>query len=435
MFRIILISFILIPFVLHAEMKCEAGKCQVGKCEVGKCGAALIKAAKVPKNDSNMNEDKETSSSMKCAEGKCGSGMSKVVPKKELPPKEETSGMKCEAGKCGSSMGTDKKVPSKTSSKVSNIKPTIEQLFNVRTVEVKEVQTSKKQTNYGYIVAQDSRTIDVTAWFSGYVKELYVDTLYQKVKQGQALALVYSPEVYKAKQDYLNAIRFHAKRPSLAMVRSAKTKLLLLGVSQTEILQVSKKAKISKYTTIYAPTSGWVFEKNINQGSYINDKKSLYKITDLSKVWLEAKLFQNELSAFEKFDNFTVSIKGFDKAYTAQKELLYPMIDPKEATSTLRLSIDNRDEMLKPGMYAKLHASSQKSTKLVIPRTAAMRKGGIWYVFLSTEFKGEYEPLAVELTPLDKTHFEVTKGLVLGDKVVNNALFMMDSDAQINSIY
>jgi len=433
--KIILISFILVPFVLHAEMKCEAGKCQVGKCEVGKCGAALIKAAKVPKNDNSKKENKETSSSMKCAEGKCGSSMSKDVPTKKIPVKEESSSMKCEVGKCGSSMGTKKKVPSKTSSKVSNKKPTIEQLFNVRTVEVKEVQSSKKQTNYGYIVAQDSRTIDVTAWFSGYVKELYADTLYQKVKQGQALALVYSPEVYKAKQDYLNAIRFHTKRPSVAMVRSAKTKLLLLGVSQTEILEVSKKSKISKYTTIYAPTSGWIFEKNINQGSYINNKKSLYKITDLSKVWLEAKLFQNELSAFEKFDNFSVSIKGFDKIYTAKKELLYPMIDTKEATSTLRLSIDNSDEILKPGMYAKLHASSQKSAKLVIPRTAAMRKGGIWYVFLSTEFKGEYEPLAVALTPLDKTHFEVTKGLVLGDKVVNNALFMMDSDAQINSIY
>lgn len=435
--RIILMSFMLVPFVLHAEMKCEAGKCQVGKCEVGKCGAALIKASKVPKNDSNK---KETSSSMKCAEGKCGSSMSKNVPKKQelknnTPAKEESSSMKCEAGKCGSSMGTKKKVPSKNARKVSNKKPTIEQLFNVRTVAVKEVLTSKKQTNYGYIVAQDSRTIDVTAWFSGYVKELYVDTLYQKVTRGEALALVYSPEVYKAKQDYLNAIRFHAKRPSVAMVRSAKTKLLLLGVSQTEILQVSKKAKISKYTTIYAPTSGWVFEKNINQGSYINDKKSLYKIIDLSKVWLEAKLFQNELSSFGNFDNFTVSIKGFDKVYAAKKELLYPMIDTKEATSTLRLSIDNGDEVLKPGMYAKLHASSKKSTKLVIPRTAAMRKGGIWYVFLSTEFKGEYEPLAVELTPLDKTHFEVTKGLMVGDKVVNNALFMMDSDAQINSIY
>jgi Cu(I)/Ag(I) efflux system membrane fusion protein len=419
-------------------MKCEAGKCQVGKCEVGKCGAALIKKEKVPKKIINKRDSdkKETSSSMKCAEGKCGSAMSKEIPNKGIPVKEERSSMKCEAGKCGSSMGVlDKKVPSKEPDIVSNKKPTIEQLFNVRTVEVIKLQTSQKKTNYGYIVAQDSRTIDVTAWFSGYVKELYVDTLYQKVTQGEALALIYSPEVYKAKQDYLNAIRFHAKRPSVSMVQSAKTKLLLLGVSQTEILQVSDKAKVSKYTTIYAPTSGWVFEKNINQGSYINDKKSLYKITDLSKVWLEARIFQNELASFENLDHFTVNIKGFERVYKAKKELLYPMIDTKESTSTLRLSIDNEDEMLKPGMYAKLYSSAKVETKLVIPRTAAMRKSGQWYVFFATEFKGEYEPIVVVVKPLDNKYFEIIKGLTVGDKVINNALFMMDSDAQINSIY
>ncbi|MCF6245216.1 MAG: efflux RND transporter periplasmic adaptor subunit [Sulfurovum sp.] len=424
--------FILSTLTLQAEMKCEAEKCQTGKCEVGKCGSALIKEDKVPKKDLNKQE----TSNMKCAEGKCGSSMTKDVPTKDIPQKEENSGMKCEAGKCGSSMGNqEKKIPAKNSHKASKKNPTVEQLFNVRTVEVKEIQSSKKQINYGYIVAQDSRIIDVTAWFSGYVKELYVDTIYQKVIQGEALALIYSPEVYKAKQDYLNAIKFHTKRPSDSMVQSAKTKLILLGVSQTEILEVSNKKKVSRYTTIYAPAAGWIFEKNINQGSYINNQKSLYKITDLSQVWLEAKLFQEQLSQFEKFDNFTVTIKGQEKLYKAKKELLYPMIDTKEATTTLRLSIANEDEVLKPGMCAKLHASSQSSTKLVIPRTAAMRKSGIWYVFLATEFKGEYEPLSIELKPLDNKHFEVTKGLVAGDKVVNNALFMMDSDAQINSIY
>lgn len=432
-FNIPITLFILTSFSLHAEMKCEAGKCQVGKCEVGKCGATLIKKDKVPQKD---NDKKETSSSMKCAEGKCGSSMSKDIPKKKIPLKEESVSMKCAAGKCGSSMAISKeKIVPKASQKVSHEKPTIKQLFNVRTVAVKEIQSSQNYTNYGYIVAQDSRMIDVTAWFSGYVKELYVDTLYQKVKQGEPLALVYSPEVYKAKQDYLNAIRFHAKRPSIAMVRSAKTKLLLLGVSQTEILEVSNKSKVSRYTTIYAPTSGWVFEKHINQGSYINNKNSLYTIIDLSKVWMEAKLFQNQLKIFENLDDFSVTIKGQTKRYKAKKELLYPMIDTKEATATLRLSIDNKDELLRPGMYAKLQASAKSSTKLVIPRTAAIRKSGLWYVFLATEFKGEYEPLAIELKPLDKKYFEVTKGLVIGDKIVNNALFMMDSDAQLNSIY
>jgi len=373
---------------------------------------------------------------MKCEVGKCGAALVKKVPSKKEAPT-----MKCESGKCsgGKDVSMKKtsleKMPLQKITSRPNKKPTIEQLFNVTTVMVKEINTAKKQINYGYIVAKDSNMVEVTAWFAGYVEVLQVDTLYQKVKKGQALASVYSPEVYKAKQDYLNAIHFNTKRPAANMVKSAKRKLILLGVSQTEILQVRDKGKVSRLTTIYAPTSGWIFEKNITQGSFLNEKKSLYTIIDLSKVWLEAKLFQNELAALHTLNDFKVTVKGIDKTFDAKKELLYPMIDPKEATATLRLSIDNEDETLKPGMYAKLHASTQSSAKLVIPRTAAMRKSGIWYVFLATEFKGEYEPLAVELKPLDSKHYEVTKGLNEGDTLVNNALFMMDSDAQINSVY
>ncbi len=400
MLNVIWPFLLLMPFMLYGQMKCGDGKCQMGKCEVGKCGTALTKEEKVPKND-RIKQDRPAQ-------------------------------MKCEAGKCGSSMQTEKKTADKIPSEK---KPRIRQLFNVRTVAVKEIQSSKKQRNYGYIAAQDSRTVEVTAWFSGYVKELYVDSLYQKVKKGQALALIYSPEVYKAKQDYLNAIRFHLKRPSPEMVQSAKTKLLLLGVSQTEILEVRKNAKISIYTTIYASASGWVFEKNINQGSYISNKKSLYTIIDLSEVWMEAKVFQNQLLDFQDFDTFSVRIRGLKIEYVAKKDFFYPNIDPKEATYTLRLSIDNADEVLKPGMYATLYSSAKPRKKLVIPRTAAIRKGGAWYVFLVTEFQGEYEPLQVELKPLDSQYFEVIKGLVSGDTVVNNALFMMDSDAQMNAIY
>ena len=437
---------ILIPLVIattlfaNAEMKCAAGKCgssmETGtkkaptktetsemKCETGKCGAA-------------MSKDAPKLADMKCEVGKCGAALTKKV-----PTKKETPTMKCESGKCSGGKDISVKETSlekmplqKTTSRPNKI-PTIEQLFNVTTIKVKEINTAKEQINYGYIVAKDSNMVEVTAWFAGYVEVLHVDTLYQKVKKGQALASVYSPEVYKAKQDYLNAIRFNAKRPSVGMVKSAKRKLILLGVSQTEILQVRDKRKVSRLTTIYAPASGWIFEKNITQGSFLNEKKSLYTIVDLSKVWLEAKLFQNELATLQTLHNFTVTVKGIDKIFSAKKELLYPMINPKEATATLRLSIDNQDEKLKPGMYAKLHASTQSSTKLVIPRTAAIRKGGTWYVFLSTAFKGEYEPLAVELKPLDSKYYEVTKGLNNRDTLVNNALFMMDSDAQINSIY
>lgn len=313
--------------------------------------------------------------------------------------------------------------------------PTIEQLFNVKTIKVKTMTTAKEQINYGYIVAEDSRKVDIHAWFSGYVTKLFADTLYKKVEKGDALAEVYSPEVYKAKQDYLHSLEFDKKRASPQMIQSAQTKLRLLGVSNTEIKHIKSTRKVDEFTTLYAAQSGWIFEKNINQGASFSTNKKLFQIVNLEKVWIEVKLYQDEIEKLSLLEHFTVKPKGIHKTYTAKKSLLYPKLNPKEATATLRLLLDNDEALLKPGMYAKVYASADAKSRLVIPRTAAIRKNGIWYAFLATEFKGEYEPIVIKIKPLDSQHYEIIQGLKEGDTLVNNALFMMDSDAQINGVY
>lgn len=361
--------------------------------------------------------------------------MLKMIPLLLLPLVllSETT-MKCEAGKCASAnTSMSKDIPKRPVHKTK--RPTIKQLFNVKTIQVSEVTTSKKQVNYGYIVAQDSRKVDVFAWYSGFVDTLYADSMYKKIEKGELLAKVYSPEVYQAKQDYLNSINYNIDHAAPAMLQSAMTKLSLLGVSKKEIEQIQKERTVDEFTMIYAPISGWIFEKNINQGSSFNSKKKLFQIINLDKVWAEIKLFQNELKKLDTLQNFKVMSKSTDKVYEAVKSLLYPMLDPKKATATLRLILDNDDGILIPGMFVKVHASSADKNRLIIPRTAAIRKNGIWYAFLATEFKGEYEPVKIELKPLDNQNFEILKGLSSSDIVVNNALFMMDSDAQINSIY
>ena len=360
---------------------------------------------------------------MKCEAGKCATDKTSMT--KDIPEKPETS----------SSKRSTIKEASKDNKPMRSQRPTIEQLFNVKTVQVKEMTASQKQINFGYIVAQDSRMVDVLTWYSGFVNVLHADTLYKKVQKGDLLAKVYSPEVYQAKQDYLNSINYNIDHAATGMLQSAKAKLSLLGVSPKEIDQIKKDLMVDEFTMIYAPISGWIFEKNINQGSSFSSKKRLFQIVNLKKVWMEVKLFQNELTKLDTLENFSVMPKGTNRVYQAEKSLLYPMINPKEATATLRLILDNEDEILKPGMYAKVHASTASKSRLVIPRTAAIRKNGIWYAFLATEFKGEYEPIVIDVKPLDNKNFEVIKGLSSKDILVNNALFMMDSDAQINGIY
>ena len=313
--------------------------------------------------------------------------------------------------------------------------PSVEQLFNVQTVKVQRVTAARTQTNYGFIRAEESRVYDVSPRFGGYVQVLYADARYRRIAKGEALAKIYSPEVLQAKEDYLTALRFNAKTPSPAMVRSVRKKLELLGVRSDEIDKVRTAMKADPLTTVYAPASGWLFAKTVSEGSAFKTGMKLFTIVDLGRVWVEAKLYQNELPQLGALEHFTVKATGVEKSFPATKMLLYPDIDPKEATATLRLEVQNPDGLLLPGMYATVTAETSSAPMLVLPRTAVIRKNGAWYVFRTDDFKGEYEPVRVDVRPLDTERFEILSGVGAGDNVADNALFMMDADAQINGLY
>lgn len=312
---------------------------------------------------------------------------------------------------------------------------TVEQLFNVQTVKVQEEMRAQGQKNYGYVKADESRIYDVVPRFGGYIITLYADKVYKKVKKGERLAKVYSPEVLQAKEDYINAINYDKKRPNPAMVRSAKEKLELLGLSKGEIAAVKKSGKADQYTYIYAPSSGYIFEKNVNNLGSFSTKQKLFTIVNLERVWVEVKIYQKDLAKYAGLSDYKVTSVGVEGSFSATTMQLYPNMDPKEATATLRLEAMNTNRTLLPGMYTTITSSSNTHHHLTLPTTAVIRKNGRFYVFVVGDFKGEYEPKVIEVEPLNNNTYSIKSGLQAGDEVVNNALFMMDSDAQINGLY
>ncbi len=313
--------------------------------------------------------------------------------------------------------------------------PTVTQLFSVKLVKVEKQKAAKSRNYFGYIKAEDSRIVDVVPRFGGFVEKLYADTKYMKVKKGEKLVQVYSPEVLQAKEEYLNSLNYDSKRSSPGMLRSARTKLELLGLPAGEISTIKSSQSAAKLTTLRSPVNGWIFEKNINGGSAFKTGSKLFEIVDLDSVWVEAKIYQQDISLLKQLTEFRIKATGAGKTYSAKKLLLYPSLDPKEATATLRLEVDNTDGELKPGMYVSIDTSSEATEKLLLPRTAAIRKNGKWYAFLASEYEGEYEPVEIDVKPIDRNSYEVLSGLSEGDEVVDNSLFMMDSDAQINGLY
>lgn len=311
----------------------------------------------------------------------------------------------------------------------------VQQLFSVQTTKVKKVTTSKIQKNYGYVKVDESKRYSVTPRFGGYVETLYADTTYKYVKKGDVLAKVYSPEVLSAKEEYLASLRYAKARANLEMIASSREKLLLLNVRQKEIDEIQNTLKVSRYTNIYAPVSGYVFMKHISNLDAFKAKQKLFEIVNLESVWVEVKIHQKELDTLKSLETFIVKAVGVEKIFDAKKDILYPSIDTKESTLTLRLNVENKSDMLKAGMYVSVESSSKKDEYLTLPTTAVIRKNGSFYVFVSGEYEGEYEPTEVDVKVLNANTYIVKRGLEEGDEVVNNALFMMDSDAQINGLY
>lgn len=312
---------------------------------------------------------------------------------------------------------------------------TVEQLFSVQTVKVRKIKTSHSKKHYGFVKADEARVYEVSPRFGGFVEKLYANKIYTYVDKGEPLAIVYSPEVFKAKEDYVNAYNYTRNRPDKGMLASAKRKLALLNVAPKEISEVVKKKRVSQYTTIYAPQSGYVFMKNIDEGSAFNAKTALFKIVNLDEVWVEVKVFEDDVKWLKHANDFRVSFKTTDKIYETHSKFLYPRLSPKEAALTMRLTLQNRDHALFPGMYADVLSGDTPKTYLTLPQSAVILKSGKYYVFIVGEFEGEYEPKEVTVRALDNQTYSVTSGLREGDEVVDNALFMMDSDAQINGLY
>jgi len=311
----------------------------------------------------------------------------------------------------------------------------VEQLFSVQTVKVKKVRTSHSKKNYGFVKADEARVYEISPRFGGYVEKLYADKIYKYVKKGEPLAVVYSPEVYKAKEDYVNSYKYTKNRQNKGMLQSAKLKLALLEVAPNEISKLVKEKKVSQNTTIYAPQSGYIFVKNINEGSAFNAKANLFEIVNLDDVWVEVQVFEDDVKWLKYADDFRVNFKTTDKTYETHSKFLYPNLDPKEATLTLRLTLNNKDNTLFPGMYANVISKDKPKEYLTLPQSAVILKDGKYYAFVVGEFEGEYEPIELHVKPLDNKTYIITSGLNAGDEVVNNALFMMDSDAQINGLY
>ena len=304
---------------------------------------------------------------------------------------------------------------------------TVEQLFNVKTIVVKSEKTQTSKNYNGYVKIADDKIYTISLTQDGFIKNLTAPSIYDKVRKGKKLFDFYSPDIYKAQIELLSAQKFS---PTLA--KNLETKLKLYDVTTQNIRMIKRRNRASKYLPFYSPYSGIVIEKKVTEGSAVKRGMVVYKVADLSKVWVEGKAYEEDRAFIQQGQKVEVTLNGTKKIHHATIDFIYPLVDPVNKTIDFRITLSNKDGKIQPNSYASIKNIKPPQSKLVLPNTAVVTKGSKHLVFVPSEYEGEYKSKLIEAKRISVNQFEIISGLKEGDKVVNNSLFLLDSDVVIN---
>ncbi|WP_201334121.1 MULTISPECIES: efflux RND transporter periplasmic adaptor subunit [unclassified Nitratiruptor] len=301
----------------------------------------------------------------------------------------------------------------------------IEQLFNVKTTTVEKKDLFVQKTYPAIVKLDESKIVDIAPRFSGYIEKLYAKEPLQHIKRGDILALVYSPEVYNAKEEYKNSLKFGLDK---RMTTASYLKLKLLNIPKDELKNPTKTLTITK---ILAPIDGFLLKKDVYLGSFFQKGKTIFRLASNTYYWIEAQIPNKDINFYKQSDSIIAQIRN--EKLQVKKHKLLPLINSNSALAIVRLFVEAKGILA--GEYAKVTIREHKKSILVIPKTAVIRKNGKWYAFRVGEYEGEYEPVVVQIKPLDNRYYQLISGLKEGETIADSAMFLLDSDAQINGLY
>ena len=325
---------------------------------------------------------------------------------------------------------------------VLTIDDTRRQLIGVRTAPVVVAPMRKDFRVVGHVTYDESSLTDVNLKVHGWITKLYVSQTGQKVTRGQTLLSIYSPELYNAEQDFLLATQ-GAATPALApgsgpgrvetLARAARQRLHLLGLEDPQIDALVKQGAPSESVPIAAPASGFIIEKNVVEGASVDVGARLYRIAALSKVWIEAQVYESDFGHVRPGQAAIVTLDYLPgRAYDAKVAYVYPYVDPQTRTGQVRLELANKDLDLKPGMFASVTLGADLGTRVQVPSAAVVYTGPRRLVFVDLG-QGRFRPQEVTVGAESNGMYEVRSGLEAGDLVATSGVFLIAAEARIRT--
>jgi Cu(I)/Ag(I) efflux system membrane fusion protein len=296
----------------------------------------------------------------------------------------------------------------------------------------------------GVVDFDETRMATVVPKFGGYVERLHVDFTGKPLSRGQPLLEIYSPELVSAQEELLLARRLAetigrsgvegVAGSSTDLVESAKRRLRYWDISEAQIERVLATGEVQKTLTLYAPVSGIVLEKNVFAGQAVRPGEILYKIADLSEVWVEAEVFEADLGLVQEGMDARLSFAGLPGlTYAGRVEYVYPTLEEASRTMRARIALPNPGGRIKPGMYATVRLERSLGEVLSIPRSAVLRTGETAVAFVDMG-QGRLMPHELILGLEGDVLVEVLGGVEPGMRVVTSAQYLIDSESNLAEV-
>jgi Cu(I)/Ag(I) efflux system membrane fusion protein/cobalt-zinc-cadmium efflux system membrane fusion protein len=309
------------------------------------------------------------------------------------------------------------------------------------TVEYKRLSDDIRAT--GTVDINERLLSYVQLRFPGYIRKVFANATYQYVRKGEPLFTIYSPDLVATQQEYLLA-RQNQKALSASTVdgvasgaaslsTAAEQRLEQWEVPQSEIAKLKETGKPLTDLTINSPVEGYITERNALPNMYAEPSTKLYTVADLSRVWVYAQIFQNDVGRIKPGDTAQITVDSYPgHTFSGQIEEILPQVDMATRTVRVRLAIANPGLRLKPGMFVNVDLKTSLGRQLVVPASAVFQSGTRQLVFLD-HGNGSLEPKEITVGPRVGDDFIVLKGLASHQSVVTSANFLIDSESQLQA--
>ena len=317
------------------------------------------------------------------------------------------------------------------------------QSIGVKTGEVERKQVQDEIRTTGTVAVDETKLAYVQVRFSGFIEKVFVDATYQYIRKGQPLFTIYSPDIVATEREYLVAkqnqkMMEQSTVPGVAssaasLLKAATERLKQWGVPQQEIERLESTGQVQQELEVDSPVSGYITERNALPSVAVQPEMRLFSVADLSSIWVQAQVFQNDLGRIKIGDAAALTVSTFPgRTFRGRVDFIYPQLDPETRTAKVRVVFSNSDLQLKPGMFANVALNVPLGRQLVIPASGVLQSGNRQIAFVERS-DGYLEPREVELGPRVGDDFIVLKGLKAGEHIVTSANFLVDSESQLRA--